>query len=98
MKYTILDDFKIYAIKSRQKRMRLRAVFQSLKKLSKFESLSDLILLTCLVIALKESRLTYSTKEVYAAFKLVSKDDYPKGQKKLVLRSLTKGSESRSVF
>jgi hypothetical protein len=78
--------------------MRLRAIFQRVGKLKKFECLSDLNLLNCIIIALRELELPYSIKEVYSAFKLVDKNDYHKGQKKMVLKSLTNGSKNKSVF
>lgn len=78
--------------------MRLRAMFQSVQKLRKFEGLSSLILLNCLVISLRELELPYSIQEVYSAFKLVDKNDYSKGQKKQLLKFLTNGSKNKSVF
>jgi len=98
MNYTILDDFKEQVIKYRRKKMRLRAIFLIVRKLKKFEGLSDLILLNCVVISLRELKLSYSIKEVYSAFKLVDKNDYPKGQKKKILKFLTNGAKNKSVF
>jgi hypothetical protein len=98
MKYTILNDFKEQVIKCRRKKMRLRAIFQKTRRLRNFEGISDLMLLNSLVVALRELGLVYSIKEVYSAFSLVDKEDYPAGQKKKVLGFLTKGAENKSVF
>ncbi len=98
MKYTILNDFKEQVIKCRRKKMRLRAIFQKARRFKNFQGISDLIILNSLVVALRELGLVYSTKEVYTAFRLVDKDDYPTGQKKKVLKFLTQGSTNKSVF
>jgi len=97
MNYTILNDFKELVTKHRKKKRRLRTIFLILRKLNKFEGFSDLNLLNTIVIALQELKLSYSIKEVYSAFKLVDKEDYPDG-KKNALKSLTNGSQSKSVF
>ena len=94
----MIEELTPYITKFRKQKMRLRAIFLQLRKLQKFDGLSDFILFNSIIETLGELNLPYSKKEVYSAFKKVSKDDYAPQEKRALFKILLKRARERSVF
>jgi len=98
MSYSIIDNIKNRIIIYRQKRFRLRRIFLRLRKMDEFKYWSDLVLANSITIALQELNLPYSKYEAREIFKLVDKEDYFSGIKKLLISNLTNSGPDQSVF
>lgn len=85
-------------IKYRKKKIRLRSIFKTLRDMTQFSSWSDLFLLNTIVDNLNTLTLPYSKAEIYQAFKLVDKEDYYPGVKKILIAPLIKNATEGSVF
>jgi len=95
---SILEDVKKDLKRFRAKKFRLRRIFKILRNKKQFEGWSDLVMINGIVLGLEELNLPFSKKEVYSAFKLVNKNDYYPGVKKIILANLLKNSNDYSVF
>ena len=93
-----MEIIKKEIIKLRKNKLRLRSIWGHLRQKNKFHGLSDLILLNCIVEAIIELDLSYSSDEVYSAFKMVDKEDYERCEIRKILKPLLRRAKNRSVF
>jgi len=93
-----MDEIIKYLHKSRQKLNRIRTMYLHLRKLEKYESWSDIVLLNSVVNGLRRLGEDYSKQEIYSAFKEIDKNDYDKGDKNKLLKCLLKNAKDKSIF
>ena len=94
----MIEKIKKDLVNFRRKKIRIRSIFLNLRKLNKFWGLSDLVLLNCIVIGLRELGGAYSKNEIYSAFKMVDRNDYEKENKRCLLKFLLEKAKDKSVF
>lgn len=95
---SILEEVKRYLEKGRGKKHRIRTIYLRLRRLDRFIDWSDLVLLNSIVTGLIELGEPYSSREIYSVFKMVSKDDYDRKDKRCILRDLLRKATNKSVF
>lgn len=93
-----LNEVKNYLIRDRADGHRIRTIYLKLRRMDKFTSWSDIVLLNSIIEGLKELNLPYSKKEVHAVFKEIGKDDYEKKDKTEIMKYLTNEAGDKSVF
>ncbi len=94
----MIEEIKKYVKFFRAKKFRIRTMFLRLRKLLKFNGWSDIVLLESIVVSLIELGEKYSKNEIYAAFKLVDRDDYCLSDKRGILKNLLINTNNKSTF
>jgi hypothetical protein len=93
-----MSELKDSILKARAKRMRIRTIYLNHGKTWKFKGWSDFVLLNTIVNELKVNNCAYSKKEIYSAFREVSRDDYDKNDKRALLKTLLSKACINSPF